>query len=62
MVLLTWVVPMEYLVIFQIPDYFGPDSMEYVLMDNGTTAGQSDPLSDTALIVINTLLLTMIRS
>ena len=37
------------------PDYFGPDSMEYVLMDNGTTAGQSDPLSDTALIVINTL-------
>ena len=37
------------------PDYFGPDSMEYVLMDNGTTSGQSDPLSDTALIVINTL-------
>ena len=29
--------------------------MEYILMDDGTTAGQSDPLSDTALIVINTL-------
>ncbi len=37
------------------PDYFGPDSLQYVLTDDGTTAGQSDPLSDTALIVIHTL-------
>ena len=36
-------------------DYYGPDSMEYVLMDDGTTSGQSDPLADTALIVVNTL-------
>ena len=61
MVLLTWVKTDGILSYIPDPDYFGPDSMEYVLMDDGTTAGQSDPL-DTALIVINTLLLTMIRS
>ena len=37
------------------PDYFGSDSLVYALIDDGTTAGQSDPLSDTALVVIHTL-------
>ncbi|MDP6170091.1 MAG: Ig-like domain-containing protein, partial [Candidatus Marinimicrobia bacterium] len=34
-------------------NYFGPDSMEYILMDDGTTNGQYDALMDTGLIVIN---------
>ena len=37
------------------PDYFGPDSMEYLLMDDGMTNGEYDALMDTGMIVINIL-------
>ena len=34
-------------------DYFGPDSMSYLLMDDGTTDGEYDGLSDTGYVRIN---------
>ena len=36
-------------------DYFGPDSMTYLLMDDGTTNGEYDGLTDTGFVRINIL-------
>ena len=38
-----------------LPDYFGPDSMLYMVVDDGITGEVLSPLADTALIVIHTL-------
>ena len=36
-------------------NYFGVDSLRYIVTDNGITGNQSEPLSDTALVLINVL-------
>ena len=36
-------------------NYFGVDSLRYIVTDNGLTGNQSEPLSDTALVIINVL-------
>ncbi len=37
------------------PDYAGPDSFSYILIDNGTTAGLPDPLTALAVVSLNVL-------
>ena len=36
-------------------NYFGVDSLRYIVTDNGITGNQFEPLSDTALVLINVL-------